>query len=332
MKDHGFKNFLASLTSILFFCLLLSCDLSTAAGRRRELEINKSGSHAGAAAPIPAEPRDIEQIFIPAGSVALGSDKKEKAYAYEIGGEGARKWRWFDAEGKRRVFVDDFYIDKYPVTQAQYLLFVQKTGHRAPFISAKDYQDQGFLVHSYKEVRPYLWDSGTKWVKGPGGTRAHRWARPPSDKLDNPVVLVSAGDGAAYCEWRGKFDHNKTYNLPTENQWEKAARGTDGRYFPWGDSWDNRRANIWSSGVHGTTPVDRYKTGVSPYGVFDMAGNIFEWTVTPSEHDPARNILKSCSWDDMPGFCRGAARHSRLKKSRHILIGFRCAGKKIIVK
>jgi len=273
---------------------------------------------------IPASPSNIEQIFIPAGEVTLGSDKGQKGYAYSIGGPWAKKWRWFDGEKKRRVFVKDFHIDKYPVTEAQYFWFVRETGHRAPYISAKDYQKQGFLVHSYEEVRPYLWTYETKGETGHKATVAHRWSRPPADKPDNPVVLVSVGDAEAYCRWRGNFTHKKTFSLPTEDQWEKAARGPDGRYFPWGDSWDPARANIGSTGPNETTPVNRYDSGVSPYGVYEMAGNIFEWTATAAKNTPNRRVLKSCSWDDMPGFCRGAARHSRLKTSRHILIGFRC--------
>lgn len=264
---------------------------------------------------VPVEPRDVEQILIPGGAVTLGSDEKEKDFGYTIGGEGARKWRWYDSEVRRSPYVGDFYIDKYPVTQAQYYFFVRESRHRYPFISEGDYQRQGFLVHPYKEVLPYLWREGIE-----GG----RWKTPPEGRLDDPVVLVSVADALEYCRWRGGFFKGRAFRLPYEDEWEKAARGTDGRYFPWGNAWDDRRANIWRTGPHGTTPVNKYPSGQSPYGVYDMAGNIFEWTMSVDENDPGRNILKSCSWDDMPGICRGAARHSRPAKSRHILIGFRC--------
>jgi len=302
----------------LVLCLLLSFAVPPAvpamAAGKRPVPIKRPAGEAHERRPrIPTAPGKIEQVFIPAGYVTLGSDAEERAYAYSIGGPWARKWRWFDGEKRRRVFVDDFYIDRYPVTEGQYEEFVRATGHRAPFISPGDYQRQGFLVHPYSEVIPYLWKKG-------GGNHPG----PPPDKLDNPVVLVSVPDAQAYCRWRGGFDHSRRYSLPTEDQWEKAARGTDGRYFPWGGKWDPARANIGATGPGGTTPVDRYPNGKSPYGVFEMAGNIFEWTGTPSETGPKRHILKSCSWDDMPGLCRGAARHSRPKTSRHILIGFRC--------
>ncbi|MFQ5353322.1 MAG: formylglycine-generating enzyme family protein [Thermodesulfobacteriota bacterium] len=314
------KARLRALTPIFILSLILGTSDSLAKGKNVPTEAGSQDALQGTAA-IPADPREIEQIFIPAGKVILGSDKEEKAYAYTMGGEGAKKWRWFDGEVKRQVFVDDFFIDKYPVTQAQYYEFVQDTGHRAPFISAEDYLKQGFLVHPYEEVRPYLWKRSKA---GYEGSRAHRWLRPPADRLNDPVVLVSAEDATEYCRWRGSFYPKKIFALPSEDQWEKAARGSDARYFPWGNSWDNSLANIGGTGPQGTTPVYKYDSGKSPYGVFEMAGNIFEWTGTPSRKTPEHNILKSCSWDDMPGICRGAARHSRHKKSRHILIGFRC--------
>jgi len=323
MSHLKVKIIFSTLLLLFLFCLIPGTGPSFAEGKNGA-QRERSQAAPQVKSSIAATPRDIEQIFIPAGEVTLGSDKEQKSYAYSIGGPWAKKWRWFDGEKKRRVFVADFYIDKYPVTEAQYFWFIRDTGHRTPYISARDYQKQGFLVHSYEEVKPYLWIGGNKGETGHETTVAHRWSRPPADKLDNPVVLVSVGDAEAYCRWRGNFTHKKTFGLPTEDQWEKAARGSDGRYFPWGNSWDPARANIGSTGPNGTTAVDRYDSGVSPYGVYEMAGNIFEWTATPAKNTPNRQVLKSCSWDDMPGFCRGAARHSRLKTSRHILIGFRC--------
>ncbi len=315
MRHFKTENILTALLPLFFFALF-STSLNSIAKGKAGPPVKAPAPEAPLKTPhIPVNPHDIKQIFIPGGKVTLGSDERQTSYAYSIGGPWAKKWRWFDGEKKRDLFVGDFYIDKYPVTEAQYAQFVHKTGHRVPFISEEDYQKQGFLVHPYREVRPYLWDKATKAMGG---------IMPPTDKLNNPVVLVSVGDAEAYCRWRGGFARKKTFSLPTEDQWEKAARGNDGRYFPWGNTWDESRANIWDSGPHGTTPVDKYDSGLSPYGVSDMAGNIFEWTGTPAEANPNRHILKSCSWDDKPGFCRGAARHSRLKTSRHILIGFRC--------
>jgi formylglycine-generating enzyme required for sulfatase activity len=110
---------------------------------------------------------------------------------------------------------------------------------------------------------------------------------PPARLANHPVVLVSAADAEAYCRWR-----RPDGRLPTEAEWEKASRGGDGRLFPWGDAWNTTRVNSAASGIGGTTRVDRY---------------------------PA-------AWDDELALCRPAFRHGRPPGSRHILIGFRCAG------
>jgi len=194
------------------------------------------------------------------------------------------------------VRLPGLWIDETPVTQAQYQVFVRSTGHRAPGIRPRAYQRQGFLAHSYAEVVPYLWQGGV----------------PPSDRLDHPVVLVDWEDAAAYCAWR-------SMRLPSEDEWEAACRGPEGRWLPWGDDWEPGRAQ---SGASGTAAVGAHPLGATPEGVQDLVGNVFEWTATP--FGAGRMVLKGCSWDDVPGTCRCAFRHGRPARSRHILIGFRC--------
>ena len=252
----------------------------------------------------PPEPCGQDMVLIPAGPFIMGSDRAERNFGYRIGGEAARKYRWFDQWElpRREVTLLVYCIQRFLVTNEEYRRFVEATGHRVPFISREDYHRQGYLVHPYEEVERFLWRDG----RYPEGTGQH------------PVVLVSQEDAAAYCRWRWK---GRSSRLPTEAEWEKAARGTDGRYFPWGNEW---RPDYLNSGyrVGHTTPVGSYPQGQSPYGLIDATGNVFQWTGT--DFSEGRAVLKGCSWDDEGGICRAASRHGRIKEARHILFGFRC--------
>jgi formylglycine-generating enzyme required for sulfatase activity len=158
-------------------------------------------------------------------------------------------------------------------------------------------------------VQRFLWGAG----------------KPPPGRLTHPVVLVSQADAAAYCQWYGEVV-GYPLRLPTEAQWEKAARGAKGVYFPWGDAFDPDLLNSYDRGPFDTVPVGQYPLGKSPYGVLDMAGQVFEWTSTTWKDTPLKFVVKGGSWDDLPGVTRCAARHGRPAHLKHILIGFRCAG------
>lgn len=240
---------------------------------------------------------------IPAGPFWMGSDDRERALARSLSSPATVAAGWFSAEMPRqRVHADAFCIDRLLVTQARYAAFVAATAHRPPGISRDEYRRQGFLVHDYDtEVTPYLWRGGT----------------PPAGKDDHPAVLMSALEAEAFCRWQGAGGR-----LPTEEEWEKAARGVDGRVFPWGDAWEAGRINSAARGPGGTTPVGQYSSGASPYGLLDAVGNVFQWT--SSSLADGRRVVKGCAWDDDAGLCRPAFRHGRPAQSRHILIGFRC--------
>lgn len=253
-------------------------------------------------------PYDATQVHIPAGRFIYGSTREEREFAYALDNQITRPYGWYERETRGKALTSAYCIDRTPVTHSEYEQFVPE-GHRAPYISEEDYREQGFLVHPYASVKRYLW-------KGD---------HPPPELAEHPVVLVSRSDAAAYCQWKGRSQERR-YRLPTEREWEKAARGTDGRFFPWGNFWDPDKLNSGER-LGGTSAVGEFSGGASPYGVLDMAGNTFEWTSTlwtVNKIGIRESVLKGCSWDDRPGTCRAAMRHGRPDKSRHILIGFRC--------
>ncbi len=146
-----------------------------------------------------------------------------------------------------------------------------------------------WLPDFYIDAHPVSNRDYSSFVAATGHIPPQHWkdGRCPGDLLEHPVVFVTWNDARDYAEWAGK-------ELPLSQQWEKAARGTRGSVYPWGDQPTPAKCNVRENGVGGTTPGDCYQSGVSPYGVYDMCGNIWEWCFT--ETRPGRHELKGGAW------------------------------------
>jgi len=180
-------------------------------------------------------------------------------------------------EDQEKQETGEFYIDLTPVTNAEYKLFVDATGH----------------------AHPQHWRSGTY----------------PEGKADHPVVEVNWFSATAYAEWVGK-------RLPTNEEWEKAARGTDGRTWPWGNEWSIDNANVFSGD---TTPIGKYSPqGDSPYGCQDMAGNVWEW-IGGGQPSQLRAPLRGGDWLDGPDEAQTFHIRMHTPRRKNPFVGFRCA-------
>lgn len=268
---------------------------------------------------------DSSFVFIPGGEFMAGSDRTERDFAYSISAQAIgktpegikqaeqnlRQAGWFNRESDRQTTsISSYCISRNLVTNQEYQKFIQATNHPIPSITPAEYQNQGFLVHPYSKVEEFLWQNGTY----------------SQNTAQHPVVLISYGDALAYANWKGK-QTKANYRLPTASEWEKAARGESGDYFPWGNNWLNEGTNFGGSGLDYTSEIARFPLSQSSYGVEDMAGNVFEYTST-LKSSGNRSVMKGCSWDDLPGFCRAAYEHTRPIDSRHILFGFRLVREK----
>jgi formylglycine-generating enzyme required for sulfatase activity len=215
-----------------------------------------------------------------------------------------------------RVFVSDFWIDRHKVTNAEFAMFLNAVGPT-----------------SSDGERRYDWDDADARIhRVPSGATAG-WAADPRFAR-HPAVEVSWFGARDYCRWRGR-------RLPTEAEWEKAARGDDRRPYPWG--WDPPTAEraIFGRPYNATAPTDGRPSGASPHGVADMMGNLREWTSTvfhlyPYRQDDGREgftgrdrvVVRGASHDDPPTLLAVTTRHAydrRGAAAGHHHVGFRCA-------
>jgi toxoflavin biosynthesis protein ToxD len=163
------------------------------------------------------------------------------------------------------------------------------------------------------------------------------WQTQQNERPDHPVVNISWHDALAYVQWFAMIT-GQPYRVPSEAEWEKAARGTDGRIYPWGDQWDKAKANTFDGGPGTTTPIGSYPQSASPYDALDMAGNVWEWTSSIYQPYPYRatadqenvsshnnRVLRGGSGRSAPQYARAASRLNSIPAIVYINGGVRVA-------
>ncbi len=243
----------------------------------------------------------LQRLLTFSGIVEGTEDKEEKmdaAKEYRIGlGDmveiPAGVFQYGD--DKERVKIEKpFQIDIYPVTNRQFEAFIQDKGYQS---------------------EDYWSNEGKEWKQKNHITQPGYWDKDKWNQPEHPVVGVSYYEAEAYAKWAGK-------ELPTEEQWERAARGTDGRTYPWGDEFDKEKCNTTDeSGIGKTTRVTLYPNGISPDGCYDMAGNVWEWTTSSKGK---LLMLRGGSWSSLHDDARCAACLRSDPSRRNLNVGFRC--------
>ena len=183
---------------------------------------------------------------IPAGDFLMGAADAEE-----------------DERPIHRVYLSEFFISRFPVTQDEYARFVRATGYPAPAVRSLPLIASGHEEMFKEMAAPYVWQN----------------AEPPPGYGTHPVVLVTYEDASAYCQWLSDAIE-RPVRLPTEAEWEKAARcGTDGNRYPWGSAINASHANFLSDPAvkpqRGTRPTGTYPP--NGFGLYDMIGNVWEW-------------------------------------------------------
>jgi len=244
---------------------------------------------------------NAKMIFIPTGKFTMGSDK----YSAE--------------KPVQTVLLDDYWIDKHLVTNEQFQKFVDAAKHVTD--AEKDGAGMVRIGRRWKKVE------GANWRMPDGLTSI-------DGREDHPVSQISFNDALKYCQWIKK-------ELPTEAQWEKAARGPEGNEYPWGNQEPNDTMANFDNLIGTTSPVTSYEKGQSPFGAFDMAGNVYQWTADwyGTGERPAQNptgavegkekVIKGGSFIEGIESLRSANRDRYEPTYSSFLFGFRCAAKNV---
>ena len=238
------------------------------------------------------------------------------------GGEfmrGSKKGEGRDNERpQRQIYLDPFLIGKYPVTNREYKAFVDDEGYK----KREFWTPEGWQWREKKNILEPLYWHDRQW-NGP----------------NFPVVGISWYEATAFCKWLSHTT-GQPYRLPSEAEWEKAARGTGGREYPWGNRFDKKKCNSVELGLMRTSPVGIFPEGESSYGCLDMSGNVLEWCLdwydekyyekSPDSNPPgplkgANRVLRGGSWLLPPDYCRCAYRYGSPPASRDSYAGVRLA-------
>lgn len=220
-------------------------------------------------------------------------------------------------EVPRKKRVHPFRLMRFEVTNQQFAAFVMTTGYQ---------------TDAEKKGGGYVWTDRWRFIRGVNWRHPHGPDSSIAGKEDHPVVQVSWHDANAFCAYLG-------LRLPTEEEWEFAARGSNGRRYPWGDTPPEengqRRANFGTivccapdetDGFLRTAPVGSFPTGASPFALLDMAGNVWEWTASHHPVHPEQVILRGGGWGNNPYGLRTSYRHSNPPDIGLNMVGIRCAG------
>jgi serine/threonine-protein kinase len=264
----------------------------------------------------------MELMQVPAGEFLMGVTQSDQDYLFGICSTCDRT-SFYDAP-QRNIYLDEYWIDRTEVTVAQFAQFVNATGYRTTA------ETQGWSWTFVPSINNFTQTYGRDWLHPQGVLIS------VDEYGQHPVVHVSWNDAAAYCAWAGR-------RMPTEAEWEKAARGEDGRLFPWGNGLPTAQLANINVANSGTMPVGSYPAGASPYGVQDMTGNVWEWTggfwqenyysVMPSENPPGpptgtNYVFRGGSWgtflDTELVLLSSAYRISNPAGYSNDLLGLRC--------
>ncbi len=272
--------------------------------------------------------KEPELVKIPAGEFFMGSTPEEIEELLKRFPKTEKELLEREIP-QHKVYLPEYFIGKYPVPNKEFAVFVKEAGYK----TTAEEQGSGFVfVPEFKEVKSANWQH-------PFGPDSNI-----DNKPDHPVVQVSWYDAVEYCQWLSKKT-SKKYRLPTEAEWEKAARGTDKRIFPWGNDWNPKICNV-EYRIKDTTPVGKFSPqSDSPYGCADMCGNVFEWTSTtigslkpwPAKYKylynpndgrenmnlKTRRVGRGGSYSRSEVYCRTAFRFADPPSDRYSAQGFR---------